>query len=1217
MKINKELIIKKNTMQKLTNTLLRCIVAICFFLPEVKASHIVGGEMSYRCLGGQVYEITLTLRRDCFNGSPEAEFDDPAHIGIFDSEGAIVRSRGQFGLLLLDFRNDDTLNEILKTECEVVGGDVCVHTTTYRGKIELPFLKGGYLLAYQRCCRNKTITNIEDPELIGATYSVVISEDALLYCNSSPKFGAFPPIYVCGGKPIIFNHQAIDQDGDSLVYNLCVPYAGADTANSKPTRPSRPPFPLVSYKAPFSLSDLLGGSPPLQIDQHTGLITGQPNAIGQYLVGICVDEYRNGRLLSRVRRDFQYNVRFCTTNPVSSFDADNTVLCEGDSLVHFTNKSVNARDFTWLFDYPRTTYLSKDTNPEFKFPAPGKYKVALVATRAKDCIDTNYLDIYVYGKDFLRGDFDVQYDGCKDSIELTIIDKSFDSLLHIDNWNWSARLNNRIVTSAQQNPKFIFQDTGKLTLFLMIESSGGCTDTVEKVFQLNRLKPEFLSDKIPICIGESTHLIKNPDSRFKYTWFPPTSLSCAFCPDPVATPTTDILYKVTITDGNCIEEDSVLVKVSDLLGIDIQGDSVICADTVSLLANGGVESSVEWSDVSDFSNILQKGSFAYKTVVADTKTFFVRALSAFNCPGNDSIRIRNEKITMELSVDTVRVCEGDTFQLHVNNTNPNHQLTYEWSPDQYIINGNGTQSVTVTIPNCGTFNYAVKTSNQFKCGDSDSLKATIVCKPTTGFNVEKNCDNTLVSFQNESSAGNYQWDFGDGEKSNEKSPVHHYLKPGRYTVTLKVAAECNNSIEKIVDVGLIMVQLKDRVVSCDGNPVKLNENPDTSYMYLWTPTDGLDDPRSPNPTATTDTTRTYKVRVLDPNIPECYIDREVTVFVPPPIHLKVNEDIVLCNIDSVVLNAQTDPAANVPSIEWTDEIGILLGRGYQLKHLFSDSMYVYAYATDVYGCGDKDSLRIIPLDTTYRIQGTDRLCPNQSGFVEFINLDGHIYKYDWQSSGPIINNRDQARIIIRPMDTTVYYLTFMNEYGCTYLDSFKVNISMFDPPLQVIADPDTIYLGQSTRLFATPGYKKYEWSISNGTLTCPTCSETDATPTDDTYYVVTAVNEDGCIGRAEIVVFVKKPKCDESDVYFPNIFSPNDDKENDILRIRSNFLDQVELYVYDRWGEKVFETKDINQWWDGTYKGVKLPPDVYGYYFIATCVDGKKYSKKGNVTLIR
>ena len=82
-------------------------------LNDVKASHIVGGEITYRRISEQRFEIRLTLRRDCFNGSPEAQFDDPANIGVYDSEGAVARNIGLNGLIQLDYNNDDTLNEIL------------------------------------------------------------------------------------------------------------------------------------------------------------------------------------------------------------------------------------------------------------------------------------------------------------------------------------------------------------------------------------------------------------------------------------------------------------------------------------------------------------------------------------------------------------------------------------------------------------------------------------------------------------------------------------------------------------------------------------------------------------------------------------------------------------------------------------------------------------------------------------------------------------------------------------------------------------------------------------------------------------------------------------------------------------------------------------------------------------------------------------------------
>jgi gliding motility-associated-like protein len=67
----------------------------------------------------------------------------------------------------------------------------------------------------------------------------------------------------------------------------------------------------------------------------------------------------------------------------------------------------------------------------------------------------------------------------------------------------------------------------------------------------------------------------------------------------------------------------------------------------------------------------------------------------------------------------------------------------------------------------------------------------------------------------------------------------------------------------------------------------------------------------------------------------------------------------------------------------------------------------------------------------------------------------------------------------------------------------------------------------------------------------------------------------------------------------------------------SNFVDEMEVFVYNRWGEKVFESKDFNIVWDGTYEGEFLKPDVYAYYLKVICVDFSEYIQKGNVTLMR
>ncbi|HMR42869.1 MAG TPA: gliding motility-associated C-terminal domain-containing protein, partial [Saprospiraceae bacterium] len=84
-----------------------------------------------------------------------------------------------------------------------------------------------------------------------------------------------------------------------------------------------------------------------------------------------------------------------------------------------------------------------------------------------------------------------------------------------------------------------------------------------------------------------------------------------------------------------------------------------------------------------------------------------------------------------------------------------------------------------------------------------------------------------------------------------------------------------------------------------------------------------------------------------------------------------------------------------------------------------------------------------------------------------------------------------------------------------------------------------------------------------------------------------------------------------------NAFTPNDDDVNDVLFVRGLFIDEVYFAVYNRWGEKVFESNALADGWDGTYKGKKVDPDVYGYYLRVKCFNGQDFFKKGNVSVLR
>ncbi|MBC7885458.1 MAG: PKD domain-containing protein [Saprospiraceae bacterium] len=375
-----------------------CIVILMsLFIPaDIHTTHIVGGNLTYRHLGGEIYQVKLVLRRDCFLGSPEAEFDDPASIGIFTSGGALAQWLANNGQIKIPFMSSDTLNEYIQSDCGFEGTQVCVHETTYLGSVRLPFRPGGYILAYQRCCRNASLNNVIEPLETGGTYYVTVTEEAMILGNNSPTFNQWPDVYICANKPLLFDHSATDKEGDSLVYKLCTPSLGATRINPKPQPPNFPPFNNIMWAPPYSLTDVMGGVP-LTINSQTGELNATPNLVGQFLVGICVEEYRNGVLLSIVRRDFQFNVRVCSQPPFAQFTTSES-NCDG-LTVEFYNNSLSSGNFQWDFNYPSTDPIFKSTqaSPVFTFPASGIYNVRLRATRGSDgCFDTLIQQVAVF-----------------------------------------------------------------------------------------------------------------------------------------------------------------------------------------------------------------------------------------------------------------------------------------------------------------------------------------------------------------------------------------------------------------------------------------------------------------------------------------------------------------------------------------------------------------------------------------------------------------------------------------------------------------------------------------------------------------------------------------------------------------------------------------------------------------------------------------------------
>lgn len=352
---------------------------------NANATHIVGGEINYEHLKGDSFKIQLDLYIDCINGSPEALLIDTiANIALFYADTRNIYK---------DFdvkRSSPTRIKNVNYNCLIPPSNVCVDKYSYIFTTTIPDYKAGYVITYQRCCRNTTIINVFDQDNTGATFWTTIPPRSQIGNNSSPKFKSLPPNFLCLDRDFTFNHSAVDKDNDSLYYELTLPYAGADDVQPVPRPPAKPPYARIVLKSGYSSTYQIDGNPTLSINPQTGVLNLKPTRIGQFAVGISVKEYRNGILLSTTIRDFQFNVIRCQFDVVSSFALP---YQQCDETVEFSNKSSGASSYTWYFG-DKNNSSSKLKEPTFKYSGPGVYTAMLVAT-SSSCSDTFYKEFEV------------------------------------------------------------------------------------------------------------------------------------------------------------------------------------------------------------------------------------------------------------------------------------------------------------------------------------------------------------------------------------------------------------------------------------------------------------------------------------------------------------------------------------------------------------------------------------------------------------------------------------------------------------------------------------------------------------------------------------------------------------------------------------------------------------------------------------------------------
>ncbi|MEL7020814.1 MAG: PKD domain-containing protein [Bacteroidota bacterium] len=482
-------------------TIIRLLLTLFYVnvvISEGDAAHLIGGVMTYECVGSgslpntRQYQLVMRVYRDCagngasFDSAPNSSFD--ATVTIY-KEGLSTPFRN----LTLDAPTISTIDAGENNPCVIVPPNVCVEEGVYTFPlVELPIIEGNYTVSYQRCCRNATISNINNPGDTGVTYSVEITAAAQRWCNDSPVFDNFPPPVVCAGRTLNFDHAAIDPDGDQLVYELCTPLKGGGTNSTDssgeegiaPDPESPPPYAGVSFVLPtYAASQPLGRAAQLRINETTGQLTGQPLQQGQYVVGICVSEYRNGELLSRVRRDFQFNVAPCESLVSTMISADSNSLAQdtffirscGERHIFIENQSTQDEfiaSVKWEFTIGNETVSISSWDANLTLPTVGMYKGQLILNPGLECTDTAAIFVQLFPG--ITADFDVKYDTCAiRAVEFT--DRSTVAALPLRRVLWDYG-DGRTDENGLQT-KHQYDKPGRYETSLYLEDKNGCVAT--------------------------------------------------------------------------------------------------------------------------------------------------------------------------------------------------------------------------------------------------------------------------------------------------------------------------------------------------------------------------------------------------------------------------------------------------------------------------------------------------------------------------------------------------------------------------------------------------------------------------------------------------------------------------------------------------------------------------------------------------------------------
>ncbi|GAA3925617.1 gliding motility-associated C-terminal domain-containing protein [Hymenobacter algoricola] len=883
------------------------------------ASHLLGGEINYSYLNANGpgatpyrYRVTVLIY---VNAGPTSSVPD----GRPSIDVAFYSKTNGARLQTVTFQRSS--NPIITPPqpggCSTPGAPVSVRLVRYETIVSLPFSFDGYYAVYTDGTRNAGIINLVQSDSWSQLLYVEMAPP--LIPNSSPTFSDTAVVVVCQGDTSIIVNNAVDADGDRLIYSFSRPF-GVQNPQLPPQLPVifTPPPAAVTYAGGYSQAAPFGTGPGRYafLNASNGLSSYATALLGSYVVAVEVKEYRtiNGTevLIGSTRREIQLVSRTCTPNRAPQFTAATQAIHlytieegqtasfnlaatdpDGNSITLKTNSVLldGSGPFNATFAGSQGTVLpGNPTGTASTTGTGGSVNGQFIFNSTCGTARSTPYDVVVTATDVACGAksiadvFQIQVTKAAGPASITgnavICDRSQVTTYSAvgpaaASYLWTTQGGTIQGSNTGNTVQVLWTTVGAGRVTVRGISTLGCpTDSVSRTVDVRPASGLTVTPtNAAICLGASTTLTASGAQSYVWTGGNQTFNG----PTITVSPTQTTTYTVTSTDGVCSTSRQVTVVVNPVAIANAGNDVSVCSGkTVPLGTTALAGYTYQWSPATGLNNPNVANpvfSLLNPTGAAQTLTYTVTATTDQGCTATDNVTVTlNPEAVAQAGTDRT-ICSGATAAL--GSANAVAGTTYLWTPATGLATPNAP-GTSVTLTNPGTtpisISYVLLATTAQGCTATDTVRVTVNPAPIANAAGSSRtiCSGETTTLGVASVAGyTYQWSPATGLSSTTTAQptftqANNGTTPQTFTYTLTVLTPEGCPATSTVSVTVnpaAVANAGTNKVFCSGGSAALGNASSVvaGSTYQWSPATGLSSATSATPTVTLTNTGTTPV----------------------------------------------------------------------------------------------------------------------------------------------------------------------------------------------------------------------------------------------------------------------------------------------------------------------------------------------------------------------